>query len=136
MTKNRVSLNGKLSEWAHVQSRVPQGSVLGPLLFLAFMNDLDDGIISKLSKFADDTKLGGGVGTVDGVQKLRQELKQLFRWAAEWQMLFNVEKCVVMHFGKSNKGYEYEMDGTKLRSTTVIPSSLNSVYCQMEQGFG
>ncbi len=59
------------------------------------------------------------MGTVDGAEKLMQELKQLCGWAAEWQMLFNVEKCVVMHFGKSNKGYEYEMDGKKLRSTTV-----------------
>ena len=54
--KQRVRLNGAYSDWAEVISEVPQGSVLGPLLFLVYVNDMDQGIDSRISKFADDTK--------------------------------------------------------------------------------
>lgn len=99
---------------------MPQGSALGPLQFLVFINDLDTCIISKLCKFADDTKLGRTVGTEEYVNKLRDDLKKLYLWAEEWQMILNVDKCVFMHFGNRNKQYyDYEMGGCKLKNSAA-----------------
>ena len=56
--KQRVAVSGRMSCWMDVSRGVPQGSVLGPLLFIIYINDLDNGVNSKLSKFTDDTKLG------------------------------------------------------------------------------
>ena len=99
----RTVINGKFSTWAEVFSGVPQGSVLGPLLFLIFINDLDENINSKLCKFADDTKLGRTVETEEEVNILRGDLQKFSLWAADWQMSFNVDKCVVMHLGEKTK---------------------------------
>ena len=117
--KQRVLLNGHFSEWGEVLSGVPQGSVLGPLLFLIFINDLETDILSKLCKFADDTKLGRAVGNEEEVNILRRELNKLHTWAQDWQMAFNVDKCMVMHFGSQNKHHEYEMGGCKLKQTVL-----------------
>ena len=115
--KQRVALNGRYSNWGAVISGVPQGSVLGPLLFLIFINDLDEHVLSKLCKFADDTKIARVVGSEEEANKLRDDLKHLCDWANDWQMLFNVDKCVVMHLGYGNKNYRYEMAGHKLKQT-------------------
>ena len=65
--RQKVGIRGKYSKWSRVESGVPQGSVLGPLLFVVFINDIDGGIKSKISKFADDTKMGRGVDTEEEV---------------------------------------------------------------------
>jgi len=81
---------------------VPQGSVLGPLLFLLYINDIDDKVSSMLLKFADDTKLFKAVATMDDVNKLRLDLTNPHTWSEDWLMLFNADKCKVMHFGSKN----------------------------------
>ena len=95
--KQRVCLDGHSSRWVDVLSGIPQGSVLGPLLFLIFINDLEDDIMSMILKFADDTKIFRKVtSATDGVQ-LQQDLNRLCDWAEKWQMEFNVAKCKTMH---------------------------------------
>jgi ribonuclease P/MRP protein subunit RPP40 len=112
--RQKVGVNKTYSGWENVISGVPQGSVLGPLLFLIFINDLDVGIDSKLVKFADDTKLGRGVATEQEVEILREDLEKIFQWSVDWQMLFNTDKCTVVHMGKSNKESEYKMGTNKI----------------------
>ena len=68
--KQRVTLGGNQSDWVNVTSGVPQGSVLGPLFFLIFINDLDEDLINLLLKFADDTKLYGKVGNATQVESM------------------------------------------------------------------
>ena len=77
--RQRVNINGKASNWANVLSGVPQGPVLGPLLFLIYINDIDDGIISKIWKFADDTKICKNIKNEEDVEILRNDLKQLYK---------------------------------------------------------
>jgi len=71
-------------------------------VFVIFINDIDAGIVSKLLTFADDTKMAAVVSSEEGIEKLQSDLKKLYQWACDWQMLFNVDKCKVIHFGHSN----------------------------------
>jgi len=101
-----VSISRELSEWREVTSGVPQGSVLGPVLFLIYINDLDEEIISKLSKFADDTKLCKGIRNTEDVNILQGDLDALHNWATDWQMQFNTDKCSVIHLGHNNQHHK------------------------------
>ena len=115
--KQKVGLNKKYSDWSSVVSGVPQGSVLGPLLFLIYINDLDVGIISKLGKFADDTKVARGVSNDREVDILREDLCNIFQWSVDWQMLFNLDKCTVIHLGSKNPQREYKMGNNILKKS-------------------
>ena len=88
--RQRVVLNGRSSDWAPIQSGVPQGSVLGPLLFLIYINDLECGIKSQIKFFADDTSLYSVVtDPITSAAELNHDLEIINNWAKQWKMSFN-----------------------------------------------
>ena len=88
--KQRVVLNGQNSEWADVKAGVLQRSVLGPLLFLIYINDLPDGLTSSAKLFADDTSIFSTVKNVnESCEVLNADLLQISSWAYQWKMSFN-----------------------------------------------
>ena len=88
--KQRVVLNGQSSSWADVTAGVPQGSILGPLLFLIYINDLADGLSSIAKLFADDTSLFSVVHNANTTAKeLNNDLVKISNWAYQWKMSFN-----------------------------------------------
>jgi hypothetical protein len=112
--KQRVVINGEFSNWSNVVSGVPQGSVLGPVLFTVYINDLDRGIKNTVKKFADDTKLYGRAGSNEEIMSIRADLKCLEDWSNMWQMQFNAEKCKVMYLGNRNIKAKYQVAGVEI----------------------
>ena len=112
--KQRVSIHQVVSSWQDVVSGVPQGSVLGPLLFLIFINDLDSNLLNLILKFADDTKIFSPVDDPLLCNQLQADLDKLCDWSSKWQMDFNIDKCKVLHIGKFNTQRIYTMSGKQL----------------------
>ena len=107
--RQRVCVNQSYSNWAPVTSGVPQGSVLGPLLFLIYINDLDTNIVIKISKFADDTELCHRAWNPDDIMELQEDINKLVECANKWQKNFNVAKCSVMHIRHNNMQGNYNI---------------------------
>ena len=93
------------------------GQRIVPLLFLIYINDLDNGIVNKISKFADDTKLCHISRNPDEVLQLQEDLNRLVDGANTWQMNFNIDKCAVMHIGHNNIQHNYTMENQQLLAT-------------------
>ena len=117
--QQRVVINGTASKNLPVTSGVPQGSVLGPTLFSIYINDLDTGIKNTLTKFADDTKLGGNVLTESDRESMQRDIDILLDWANKWLMDFNASKCKTLHIGRTNFKKNYAMRDTPITSTCV-----------------
>ena len=118
--KQKVVTQGAESGWKKVTSSVVQGSVLGPLCFLIYMDDLECGVCptASVSKFADDTKLIHPAGSDSDIQDMQSSIDHLQKWAEEWQMTFNADKCGVMHAGYHNQHHTYHLGSSDLKETT------------------
>ena len=90
-----VVIDNEKSATVPVTSRVPQGSVLGPILFLIYINDLPDKTRSKVRLFADYTAIYLAVSSLEDAQILQRDLDRLHLWELDWDMEFNPSKCVV-----------------------------------------
>jgi hypothetical protein len=115
-----VVLNGVKSDTIPVSSGVPQGSVLGPLIFLAYINDLPHKIKSKVRLFADDTALYLVLALERDSVTLQEDLRLLEKWELEWDMQFNPSKCQVIHVTRMKNPFptKYYLHGVELESVT------------------
>ena len=109
--KQRVVVRGGKSSWSKVHSGVLQGSVLGPLLFIIYINDIEDGLPCEILKFADDTKMFSKITCQQDIDDFQYSLQEVEEWSREWQMRFNVEKCKCLHLGYGNPQQIYTVGG-------------------------
>ena len=104
--KQRVRVGNSYSNKSDVTSGIPQGSILGPVLFTIFINDLPDALKVNCKVFADDTKIYDD--TTEN-KRIQEDLYSMQKWTELWNLYFNVAKCKVMHIGKKNPQHEYFM---------------------------
>ena len=115
--KQRVRVDNSLSSWKDVVSGIPQGSVLGPILFVIFINDMP-GILQNICQlFADDAKIFTAVNVRSDVEPkvLQDDLQKLCEWSKKWQLPFNTDKCKSLHIGKQNPFHKYKMNDKTLK---------------------
>lgn len=121
-----VVVDGAKSNSTPVSSGVPQGTVLGPLLFLTYINDIDEDINSKLRLFADDSAIYREINTLTDAHDLQRDLFKLQEWSHKWQMKFNIAKCKILRITRKRKNkirFNYTMWTSDLNSKVFLPPS-------------
>lgn len=113
-----VIVEGEFSSWVSVTSGVPQGSVLGPLLFLVFINDLPESLENPSLIFADDTKVYGDSTSESDQLVLQHDLNCVIKWTQLWQMRLNVSKCKSLVLG-SSLPCRFELAGQELPNVAM-----------------
>ena len=115
--KQRIVLGEIVSSWAEIFSGVPQGSPLAALLFVLFINDLPE-ILKNITKlYADDTKIMNEMLTSASTLSLQSDLDLAFAWTQNWLVKFNINKCIVMHYGYHNKELPLFINGQELNKS-------------------
>ena len=116
----QVMVEGKKSSTTNVTSGVPQGTVLGPLLFLIFINDLPECVSSSIRLYADDALLYRSIKSHDDIDALHRDLASVQEWEKTWLMSFNADKCEVLRISNKRKNIigasPYSIHGTALRT--------------------
>ena len=113
-----------VSLWLEVLSGVPQGSVLCPILFIIFINELADIIKHPSKLYADDTKILARIATHQDRGNLQINIDNVVEWCRDWHMQLNVEKCKIMHIGKHNQNYSYDMSTVDNTRTELRPTCI------------
>ena len=121
-----VRVKSSYSKKINVTSGVPQGSILGPILFLLYINDLPLNVTANNNIFADDTKLYTKANNLNDANCLQDDLDTLSEWCKTWGMKLNTEKCHIMHYGSKNQLYLYHLNG-RLLTTTATEKDLGVV---------
>ena len=116
----RVVLDGEITREVPVISGVPQGTVLGPLLFLCYINDLPQCVTSQIRLFADDCLLYRPIGNQHDHLSFQQDLDHLQHWATSWGMNFNTKKCYIMSI-RNKTQYFYTLNGEILKEVSSSP---------------
>ena len=114
--RQRVVLSGEQSRWTSVDSGIPQGSVLGPTLFVLFVNDIPECVTSGIMLFADDAKLFVASRMQAERSQLQADLDALGEWSRTWQLNFNLKKCKTLHLGSANPNQEHSLQMEMLDS--------------------
>ena len=117
--RQKVVLNGVSSNWSTVHSGVPQGSVLGPLLFIIYVNDIPSLIDSQILMFADDTKIFREIKTRADFTQFQKDIDYLLAWSVKWQLKFNISKCYILHLGTSHSYGDYYLDGNRITVSDI-----------------
>ena len=116
--KQRVVVGGETSKWLPVDSGTPQGTVLGGPLFDVYIDDIDLIVLfCLLLKFADDTKMAKAIKSKADSEMFQTDINNLSEWAKNWAMVFNQDKCKIMHIGRNNPRNKYYMNGVELSVT-------------------
>ena len=119
----RVCLDGDMSDMKAVRSGVPQGTVLGPLCFLLYINDIGDSTSSVLRLFADDSLLNRTITDPAACTQLQKDLTTLVEWSKRWQMTFHPAKCYILRVTRKRKPliHHYHMMSHQLATVHYYP---------------
>ena len=100
-------MDGESSDTMLVKSGVPQGTVLGPLMFLVYINDINKNITSSIRLFADDCVIYKTVTSMQEAEQLQDDLRKVYEWTNKWQIKLNVDKCTVLRCTRSQMPIQY-----------------------------